>query len=122
MSIERAFRPLYYRLGRVERAAARLEEVFMSQYDDLSAAITGFASSLDTAKARIDDDVQELRDEVARLVADNANDLTDDQAAGLVSRIDDLKASVDAIDPVPEPEPEQPTEPTPGEPGEPTPA
>jgi hypothetical protein len=122
MSIERAFRPLYYRLGRVERAAARLEEVFMSQYDDLSSAISGFSDSLDQAKSRIQGDVDELRAEIDRLVADNANDLTDDQAAGLIARVDDLKASVDAIDPVPEPEPEQPTEPTPGEPGEPTPA
>lgn len=94
----------------------------MAQVDSTRAALESLRGALDNAKVRIQDDfdaktaerdaldqlAKDLQAEIDRLVADNANDITQETMDSLTGMVTDLQAMVDAIDLTPPPVIEEP--------------
>lgn len=75
----------------------------MSRVDELQADVNALGEKIEAAKARISEDVQNLRTQLEQTQIDDA------KLAELNSTVDSLQSTVDAIDPDPSnPAPESP--------------
>lgn len=103
-------------LRKLNRALGHLKEQLMAQFDQLNEALDQQRAELSAAVARVAEDVQSLKDQIADLELDEADQAAVDAAT---ARVTESVEVLRGLDPVPAEQPEEPGdggEPADGEP------
>lgn len=99
-------------LRRLARSVDHLKEHMMAEFANLNAALDAQQQELSAAVQRVADDVQSLKDQIAELELDAADQAAVDAAT---ERVNASVEALRAVDPVQPPAGEPAEEPTPGD-------